>query len=118
MTGPAQPTDTGPGDTAAGLLAELVELQQANAAQFQALPGRGIQLGPDFYMGPRIMLLTEAVLGPADADHPDRLRHEIAYHRQLAAMLAELESQVARSRLLQGVPVQGNGFPPGLLHGR
>lgn len=87
---------------------ERVErMQRDNDATLQTLAQRGVQVDQGSLNGVRLALLIEHLLG--DLDDERRLAYELAVQQRFAAMLAEIQGQVTRATLLQGV--NGAGLP-------
>lgn len=83
-----------------------------NDARFQALAAGGIDLTSLMLPGValvrvRLGQLLEQLLG--DMDSPARLEHERRCNAKYAEMLDDMEAQVARARLLNGVHLSTNG---------
>lgn len=87
--------------------ADVERDQAANDARFLALAQSGVQMDLASVLRVRFNELLEQLLG--DMDAPARLEHERRCNARYRTMLDEVESQVARARLLQGVQLNGNG---------
>jgi len=84
------------------LKAQIAELQAANDAAIHVLAQQNIGVNVD---GIRMMALVEHLLG--DWDDPRRLAYELYVQHRFTGAIAEIQeqiqSQVARATLLQGV---------------
>lgn len=83
-------------------------LQRDNDAALQALAARGVQIPMAALDTVRLGLLVEHLLG--DLDDERRLAYETAVQERFAGLIADIEGQVNRASLLQGV--NGAALPP------
>ena len=99
-----------PGPSREELLAEVTELQQKNDARLQALSRRGFQFDQASILTIRFQEFTDYHLGPLTPDPmpflPDaypRLAFELRVQKKFAEVLDNVESQISKTTLLQGV---------------
>lgn len=97
----------------AAVQAEVQRLAAANDATIASLAQRGLNVDSGMFVNQRVILLAEQLLGPLEGDNPSpaRLAYELACQRRFAEMLDQIQAQVRKATLLQGV--QLNGHPAG-----
>lgn len=84
------------------LKARLEELQQLNKTALQALTASGVAVDLATVMHVRLAQLVETLLGSVDTQFA-RVEYEIRVQENLAEVITQVNSEVARARLLQGV---------------
>lgn len=87
---------------------EALKAQAANDEALAALARRGIQVDATAMTATRLAFLLNTLLGDFDGDHVTaaRVQYELRVQERVTAMIAEINSQVARQMLLQGVSGQ------------
>ena len=96
----------------AELRQRVEEMQQHNDGRLQALQTRGIGVDKSMVVNVRFAILVDTLLGDMDAE--PRLRYELACQEKFSELIDQVESQVTRAQLLQGVQL---GPPPNDLGG-
>lgn len=95
---------------------EAEQLRLANDAALQRLQQGGYTIPSGDITNLHLSVLLDTLLG--DMDDPRRQAYEVAVHTKLAGLLADITSQVARAKLLEGVNVKPNPHPNGPPQGR
>lgn len=78
------------------------QLRLANDAALQRIQAMGYAVAPVDIASLHLAVLLDTLLG--DMDDPRRQAYEIDVHTRLAALLAETASQIARRKLVEGIP--------------
>lgn len=89
---------------------EAEQLRVANDAALQRLGQQGYAIAREDITSLHLSVLLDTLLG--DMDAPARQAYEIAVHTKLAAILADIGTQAARAKLLQGIDLKN--IPPRL----
>ncbi len=84
---------------------EVERMQQANDVALQTLPAQfGVAIDQASIMNVRLMMLIEYLLG--DMDSARRLDYEHVVQVKFVELIAQVESQAARAKLLNGVAIR------------
>lgn len=78
------------------------QLRIANDAKLAEIQRMGYQVGQQDIANLHLAVLLDTVLG--DMDDPRRQAYEIAVHTRLAELLSETSTQIARRKLVEGIP--------------
>lgn len=97
----------------------VVAAQNANNIVMQELAGRGVGIDMATLLATRLNVFMDRFLGPFDGNAvtSERIDFEAAFQAQMAATLADIQAQVRKAILTQGLTQPGgpplNGFQPG-----
>lgn len=80
---------------------EAEQLRVANDAALAKIQAMGYSVSPQDIANLHLAVLLDTLLG--DMDDPRRQAYEIAVHTRMAELLAEVSSQVARRKLVEGI---------------
>lgn len=88
--------------------AKALALGRDNDARIAAFGREGIQIEPLNLLSMRLAALSDRLLGKMDGPVPGGTRalFELELQQKYATMLDEVQSQVTRARLLQGVTLK------------
>lgn len=99
------------------LARDAVEGDAANNRTIEALKRQGVQIGPEVFIMARVATLATTLLGDANGDKRTaaRLTYEQRCNAEIAKVLEQVESQVARAKLTTNIhmPPNGGGLPRG-----
>lgn len=80
---------------------EAEQLRVANDATLAKIQAMGYSVSPQDIANLHVAVLLDTLLG--DMDDPRRQAYEIVVHTRMAELLAEVSSQVARRKLVEGI---------------
>jgi len=94
-----------------------VERDAENNRAIEALKLRGVQIGPEVFIMARLSALATMLLGEVNGEQRTaaRLQYEQRCNTEIANVLEQVESQVARAKLTVNIemPPNGRGLPRG-----
>lgn len=94
------------------LKSKVEEHTVANDGALQALARQGVNIDQGTLANIRVIALCDQVMGQPDGEYPSttRLNFELALQEQYATMLADIQTQINRHKLTEGV--NGVQLPP------
>jgi hypothetical protein len=99
------------------LARDAVEGDAANNRTIEALKRQGVLVGPEVIIMARVATLATVLLGDANGDKRTaaRLQYEQRCNTEIANVLEQVRSQVARAKLTTNIhmPPNGGGLPRG-----
>jgi hypothetical protein len=81
---------------------EAEELRLANDAALARIRAGGYNVSAVDIVHLHVAVLLDTLLG--DMDDPRRQAYEVAVHTKLAGLLTDISTQIARAKLVEGIP--------------
>lgn len=94
---------------------QVGDLQKENDAALNTMARQGVQVHPDSITRTMIAVLLDQVLGKKDGKEAtlSRMLFEYEYQQRVQKMVADVQTQVNRQRLMAGVRESANGLKKG-----